>query len=93
MNFFLKNTEQGTKTVIDADIQLSGAIAQFGRIGIIKETANIIIGKFTENLESSLSSENNEIKVQENENINKDITISDLVKGFFKWLYSLLPFR
>tara|TARA_B100000686_G_C16684881_1_gene914123 strand:- start:864 stop:1424 length:561 start_codon:yes stop_codon:yes gene_type:complete len=93
MNFNLENTDEGTKTIIDSDIQLSGAIAQFGRVGIIKETANILIGKFSENLENKLSNETNEIKDQNKDKANKDITISDLLRGFLKWLYSLLPFR
>ncbi len=93
MSFYLENSDEGTKTIIDSDIQLFGAIAQFGRVGIIKETANILIGKFSENLESRLSNEPNEIKGQNKESINKDITTFDLLRGFLKWLYSLLPFR
>lgn len=51
-------TESGpsaTTVHIDADIVLSGAIAQFGRSGIIQETANILIGQFVQNLESRLA--------------------------------------
>jgi carbon-monoxide dehydrogenase small subunit len=40
---------------LDADITLSGAIAQFGRTGIIQETANILIRTFVQNLESRLA--------------------------------------
>ena len=99
MNFFLEKNDLGTKTIIDADIHLSGAISQFGRVGLIKETANILIGKFTENLENKLSNDtfqengnssnykvNNELK-------NKEITFSDILSGIFKWLISLLPIR
>jgi len=93
MNFYLENIDEGTKTIIDADIQLFGAIAQFGRIGIIKETANILVGKFSENLESRLSNATNEIKDQNKDKINKDITIFDLLRGITKWLHSLLSFR
>src|SRR5687767_12046145 len=32
-----------TQVEVDADVQLSGPIAQFGRTGIITETANILI--------------------------------------------------
>ncbi len=99
MNFFLQEKTEGTKTIIDADLQLSGAIAQFGRVGLIKETANILIGKFTENLENELSNINynqnkspDDIKINENKN-NKEITSTDLLVGFFRWLLSLLPIR
>ena len=99
MNFFLQEKTEGTKTIIDADIQLSGAIAQFGRVGLIKETANILIGKFTENLENELSNTNytqkkslDDNKINENKN-NKEITSTDLLAGFFRWLLSLLPIR
>jgi carbon monoxide dehydrogenase subunit G len=44
-----------TTVHIDADIVLSGAIAQFGRTGIIQETANILIGQFVHNLEARLA--------------------------------------
>ena len=66
---------------------------------IIKETANILIGKFTENLENELSNINynqnkspDDIKINENKN-NKEITSTDLLVGFFRWLLSLLPIR
>ncbi len=44
-----------TKVQVDADITLSGAIAQFGRTAIIQETANILIGDFVRNLEAKLA--------------------------------------
>ena len=44
-----------TTVHLDADITLSGAIAQFGRGGIIQETANILIGTFVRNLEARLT--------------------------------------
>ena len=41
---------------IDADVQLSGPIAQFGRTGIINETAAILIGQFAKNIEAMIAS-------------------------------------
>ncbi|RVT92315.1 carbon monoxide dehydrogenase [Rhodovarius crocodyli] len=44
-----------TEVAVDADVTLSGAIAQFGRTGIIQETANILVGEFVRNLEAKLA--------------------------------------
>lgn len=46
-----------TRVVVDADIQLSGAIAQFGRTGLIDEVATVLIGDFVKNAEAELGSE------------------------------------
>lgn len=44
-----------TNVIIDADLQLSGPIAQFGRTGVINETATILIGQFVKNVEARLA--------------------------------------
>jgi carbon monoxide dehydrogenase subunit G len=44
-----------TEVTINADIQLSGSIAQFGRTGIINEIASVLISDFASNVESELS--------------------------------------
>ncbi|CAH1651066.1 MULTISPECIES: SRPBCC family protein [unclassified Chelatococcus] len=44
-----------TKVVVDADVQLSGAIAQFGRTGIIAEVANVLVADFVRNAEAELA--------------------------------------
>lgn len=44
-----------TRVVVDADIELSGAAAQFGRTGLIEETANRLAQQFVTCLESKLS--------------------------------------
>ena len=44
-----------TKVVVDADVQLSGAIAQFGRTGIITEVANVLVADFVRNAEAALA--------------------------------------
>ena len=41
--------------IIDADLQLSGPIAQLGRTGVINETATILIGQFVKNVEARLA--------------------------------------
>lgn len=44
-----------TTVTIDADVQLAGPIAQFGRTGIINETAAVLIGQFVKNVEARLA--------------------------------------
>lgn len=46
---------EATEVHVDADLTLSGPIAQFGRTGIVQETANILIGDFVRNLEARLA--------------------------------------
>ncbi len=50
-------TEAGAKTqvFVDADIKLSGAIAQFGRTGLVEEMSKRLIDEFVECLEAKLS--------------------------------------
>ena len=43
--------------MIDADVSLSGAIAQFGRTGLINEMSNRLIGEFVTCLEAKLEAE------------------------------------
>lgn len=45
----------GTRVSVDADVQLSGAIAQFGRTGLITEVAGVIVKEFVRNAEAELA--------------------------------------
>ena len=45
---------QGTTVSAESDVQLSGAIAQFGRTGIIAEVANVLVADFVRNVEARL---------------------------------------
>jgi carbon-monoxide dehydrogenase small subunit len=55
MDYRLAEAPGGTKVDVDADIQLVGPIAQFGRTGIITETANVLIRQFVQNVEQKLA--------------------------------------
>lgn len=46
---------QATKVSVDADVQLSGSIAQFGRTGLITEVANVLIASFVQHAEAALA--------------------------------------
>ncbi len=50
-------SEAGGLTAVDikADLQLSGPVAQFGRTGVITETANVLIAQFARNIEQKLA--------------------------------------
>ena len=45
----------GTAVGIEADVNLAGAAAQFGRSGLIREISNRLIGEFARCLEAKLS--------------------------------------
>ena len=50
----LHDVADGTRVTIDADVQLSGSIAQFGRTGIIQEITATLISDFVTNVEQAL---------------------------------------
>lgn len=50
-----------TKISVDADVQLSGAIAQFGRTGIIQEIAAVLIQDFVRNVDAKFSAPPNSL--------------------------------
>ena len=54
LDYRLAEASGGTKVDVDADIQLSGPIAQFGRTGLVTETANVLIRQFVKNVEAKL---------------------------------------
>jgi carbon monoxide dehydrogenase subunit G len=55
MNYVLIDKGDATDLAIDAEIQLSGPVAQFGRPGIITETAKLLIQQFVANVETELN--------------------------------------
>lgn len=59
LDYRMDETDGVTLVTIDADLQLSGPIAQFGRTGIINETAAILIGQFVKNVEARLAAGDN----------------------------------
>ena len=48
-----------TTISVDVEVQLSGAIAQIGRTGIIEDIANILVSDFVKNTEAALNVNNN----------------------------------
>lgn len=54
LDFSLIEVPEGTKLKLDADVKLSGAVAQFGRTGLIHETTKILITDFSSELEKRL---------------------------------------
>lgn len=83
MDYQLKEAGSATLVSIDADIQLAGPIAQFGRTGIVTETANVLIGQFVKNVEARLSGEASEASSQSNE-ISALKVAGMVMKSYFK---------
>ena len=56
LNFKLLEID-GEKSQVDfdADIQLAGPIAQFGRVGVIEQAAELLIAEFVKNVEGRIS--------------------------------------
>lgn len=55
MDCVVSTVDGGTHVSVDADVQLSGAIAQFGRTGLITEVAGVIVKDFVRNAEAELA--------------------------------------
>jgi carbon monoxide dehydrogenase subunit G len=56
IRFGLQPSAKGSKVIIDTDLTLSGAVAQYGRgVGMIQTVANQIISQFAKNLEAQIS--------------------------------------
>ena len=55
LDYQLTEVDGGTKVDVAADVQLAGPIAQFGRTGIINETAKVLIQQFVQNVEARLA--------------------------------------
>ena len=55
VRFNMEPSEMGTRVLIHTDLQLSGAVAQYGRgVGMIADLAQQIIGQFAANLEANV---------------------------------------
>ena len=54
MKCVLTPAGEATAIAVDSDVQLSGAIAQFGRTGIIAEIANAMVAEFVRNVETKI---------------------------------------
>ena len=53
--FRMEPSDSGTKVINDTSLQLSGAVAQYGRgVGMVKDLSQQIIGQFSENLEKNV---------------------------------------
>jgi len=100
MNCLLLPSGDLTGVVVDSDIQLSGAIAQFGRTGLISEVANALVANFVRNAETELGSAHSSIEGADSEAttaaskanvavgspIGGFALLALLIKGFFRSL-------
>jgi carbon monoxide dehydrogenase subunit G len=55
LDYRLHDEGGATRVDIDADLVLSGPVAQFGRTGLVIQTVNLLIGDFVRNLEARLA--------------------------------------
>lgn len=93
VDYRLVDTGGGTKVTVDADITLSGAIAQFGRTGLVNEMSNRLISEFVDCLEKKLAATTVEeaAAIQASEVKGLSLFFSSLLSwigGFFKRLFS-----
>ncbi len=55
VSYAVRPHEEGSEVTLDAAVTLSGAAAQFGRTGIIKEMSNRLLGEFVDCVEAKLA--------------------------------------
>tara|TARA_Y100001936_G_scaffold252501_1_gene312410 strand:+ start:20166 stop:20783 length:618 start_codon:yes stop_codon:yes gene_type:complete len=66
--FHMEPSENGSKVVIHTDLQLSGAVAQYGRgVGMVQDLSQQIIGQFAENLEKNVIGSDNTAPAEESQ--------------------------
>jgi uncharacterized protein len=92
MQYGLEAIDPGTRITVDADVILSGAAAQFGRTGLIKEMSNRLIADFVKCLDAKLAAETPQAasQVAAPEVKGFSLFFSSLVStvgGFFKRLF------
>lgn len=55
VDFNMEASDKGSKVLIHTNLQLSGAVAQYGRgVGMVSDLAQQIIGQFADNLEKNV---------------------------------------
>ena len=65
VTFRMEPQENNTKVIINTNLQLSGAVAQYGRgVGMVKDLSQQIIGQFADNLAKDVIDHTDEIKVE-----------------------------
>ncbi len=83
-----------TRVIVDADVQLSGTIAQFGRTGLLTEIANTMIADFVRNAEAQMSGANagaNQDAPAEDVVAARPISVFALIAAVFRsWFRALL---
>jgi hypothetical protein len=92
VDYRLVASETGTKVTVDADVVLSGAAAQFGRTGLIKEMSGRLIGDFVHCLESKLAAPTKEAaaEVQAGEVRGFSLFVSSLWARVVAWFKRLV---
>ena len=81
MRYHLEPIGNGTRVELEADVLLSGAAAQFGRTGLIKEMSRRLIDEFVQCVEAKLGADTAEEAAE--------VEAAD-VKGFSLFLSSLI---
>ncbi len=88
LDYRMTESEAGTRVSVEADIVLSGPVAQFGRTGLIQETSNILLRDFVTRLEAHLANEAPEQAEAAPAGEIKGLSLA--VAGVMAWLRSLL---
>lgn len=92
LDYKLTDVHGSTRVDIDVDLTLSGPIAQFGRTGLVTETANVLIGDFARNLEARMST-SGPASVSGHEQSRPINALSILIAVLRSWLKTLLGRR
>ena len=65
VTFRMEPQENNTKVIINTNLQLSGAVAQYGRgVGMVKDLSQQIIGQFADNLAKDVINHTDEIEAE-----------------------------
>lgn len=88
VDYTVAASDGGSAVTVDADISLSGAIAQFGRSGLVEEITKRLIDEFVQCLEAKMSAETVEEAAEIEAGEVKGLSL--FLSGLMSWLGELL---
>lgn len=83
VDFAIDAIPEGSSVLVTTDLNLSGAVAQYGRAaGVIQAVANQLISQFAENLRHSLETERNSVAPASKKNQKEGAATAAPISGF-----------
>ena len=92
VSFRVEEAGGSTRVTVDADVSLAGAVAQFGRTGLIQEMSGRLLGEFVACLEARLSAPTAEAaaSIRAGEVEGTGLVAASVWKLYGKWIVAIV---